>query len=252
MQVIPVIDLKGDKVVHGVAGRRDEYEPIKSDLVSSALPAPVADALVQKVGASQAYLADLDAIAGGQPAWNTYGQIAAAGLSLWVDAGLADVARATQFKRLIGAGAPFEAIIAGLETVGRAELLAQLIDEVGDGRLVFSLDLKEGRPIVADAESPWASATAEAIAREVVEMGVRRIIVLDLAQVGVADGVKTLELCRMLRQIDDELEIVSGGGVRGIDDLWKMHQAGCNGALVASALHDGRLTPGDIAEAAVW
>jgi len=59
MQVIPVIDLKGDKVVHGVAGRRDEYEPIKSDLVSSALPAPVADALVQKVGASQAYLREI-------------------------------------------------------------------------------------------------------------------------------------------------------------------------------------------------
>lgn len=252
MRVIPVIDLKGDKVVHGVGGHREAYEPIKSSLVSSPLPAPVADALVQKLGATEAYLADLDAIEGGTPAWNTYGQIAAAGLALWVDAGLADVARAAQFKRLIGAGAPFEAVVAGLETVGSPGLLAKLLEEVGDGRLVLSLDLRDGHPIVAEMNSSWISATAESIAREAIELGVRRVIVLDLAQVGVSEGVKTLDLCRKLRQIDDELEIISGGGVRGIDDLWQMHQAGCNGALVASALHDERLTPQDIAEAAVW
>lgn len=252
MRVIPVLDLMDGKVVHGVAGRRDTYQPITSQLVDSPLPAPVADALVQKLGASEAYLADLDAIEGGSPAWNTYGEIAAAGLELWVDAGLADVDRAVQFKRLIGAGAPFKAVIAGLETVASADLLSRLLEEIGSDRLVFSLDLREGQPIVADSSSDWNSATAEEIARQAIDVGVRRLIVLDLAQVGVSDGVKTLELCQALRREDDELEIISGGGVRGVDDLWKLRLAGCNAALVASALHDERLTPQDLLEVAAW
>ncbi len=252
MRVIPVVDLKDGKVVHGVGGLRDAYEPIKSQLVESPLPAPVADALVQKLGASEAYVADLDAIEGANPAWNTYGELAGAGLRLWIDAGLADVQRAAQFERLARAGAPFDAIIAGLETVGNAELLAQLLAQVGSERLVFSLDLRDGQPIVADPKSNWREATADTIAREAIDLGVRRLIILDLSQVGNSEGVSTLELCRALRKSDDELEIVSGGGVRGVDDLWQMHQAGCNGALVASALHDGRLTPQDMAEVAVW
>jgi len=252
VRVIPVVDLKDKKVVHGVGGRRDAYKPIESQLVDSPLPAPVADALVQKLGASEAYVADLDAIEGATPDWDAYGQLAGAGLRLWIDAGLTDVGRAAQIERLISAGAPFEAIIAGLETVGNVELLAQLLEAVGTERLVFSLDLRDGKPIVAESKSNWHASTAEIIAREVIELGICRLIVLDLAQVGVSEGVTTLELCRALRNMSDKIEIIAGGGVRGVDDLLQMHQAGCNGALVASALHDGRLTRHDLDEVAVW
>lgn len=252
MRVIPVIDLMDGNIVHGVAGRRETYQPIASQLVDSSLPAPVADAFVQKLGATECYVADLDAIEGGTPDWNTYGQIAAAGLELWVDAGLSDVQDADQFKRLIGAGAPIKAVIAGLESIGSAELLGRLLEEVGHDRLVFSLDLRQGQPIIPNASSDWKEVTAEGIARQAIELGVRRVIVLDLAQVGIAEGVKTLELCKTLRQLDVELEIISGGGVRGVDDLWQLRQAGCNAALVASALHDERLTPQDLLEVAAW
>lgn len=252
MRVIPVVDLKGEKVVRGVGGRREAYEPIESQLVGSPLPAPLADALVQKLGASEAYVADLDAIEGATPDWNAYGQLAGAGLRLWIDAGITDVRRATQIQRLISAGAPFEAIIAGLETVGNIELLAQLLEQVGSERLVFSLDLRNGQPIVADSKSPWQAAPAETIAQEAIDLGIRRLIILDLAQVGVSEGLGTLELCRALRETNAEIELISGGGVRGIDDLWLMHQAGCDAALVASALHDGRITLEDLNEISVW
>ncbi len=41
----------------------------------------------------------------------------------------------------------------------------------------------------------------------------------------------------------------TGGGVRGIDDLQQLARIGCAGALVATAIHEGRLTPADIAAA---
>jgi phosphoribosylformimino-5-aminoimidazole carboxamide ribotide isomerase len=73
------------------------------------------------------------------------------------------------------------------------------------------------------------------------ELGVRRMIVLDLARVGVGEGVGTEDLCRQMRAADQNLEIIAGGGVRGRDDLKRLADAGCDAALVASALHDGRI-----------
>jgi phosphoribosylformimino-5-aminoimidazole carboxamide ribotide isomerase len=67
------------------------------------------------------------------------------------------------------------------------------------------------------------------------------MIVLDLAQVGMDAGVGTLPLCRKLRCLDSQLEIVAGGGVRSMRDLDALERAGCDAVLVASALHDGRL-----------
>jgi phosphoribosylformimino-5-aminoimidazole carboxamide ribotide isomerase len=45
------------------------------------------------------------------------------------------------------------------------------------------------------------------------------------------------------------LEIISGGGVRGPRDLQALAAAGADAALVASALHDGRLSAAQCAAA---
>ena len=65
-------------------------------------------------------------------------------------------------------------------------------------------------------------------------------------------GTRTLDLCREIRRHHPDLTIVAGGGVRGLDDLKTLADAGCDAALVASALHDGRLTRQDIERAAAF
>jgi uncharacterized protein related to proFAR isomerase len=45
------------------------------------------------------------------------------------------------------------------------------------------------------------------------------------------------------------VDLIAGGGVRGLDDLKALADAGCDAALVASALHDGRLSREDIERA---
>ena len=41
-------------------------------------------------------------------------------------------------------------------------------------------------------------------------------------------------------------ELVAGGGIRNRDDLIRLADAGCDGALVATALIEGRLTTSDL------
>ena len=67
MQIIPVIDLKGGVVVHGIAGQRQSYAPVESQLGCDASPLSVAAALRDHTGCETMYVADLDALAGEAP-----------------------------------------------------------------------------------------------------------------------------------------------------------------------------------------
>lgn len=237
MRVLPVIDLKGGVVVHGLAGRRDEYRPVVSRLTSSCDPVDVARAFRDRLGLTEFYLADLDAIAGAEPAWGIYAAIRRLGCRLWVDAGLRT---ASQADALAGAG--LERIIAGLETVAGPEVLDCLSQTLGE-RLTFSLDLKDGTPL--GNRAAWGTTDPGAIVRRVVEAGVRSVIVLDLARVGVGGGTGTEEFCQRLAAQWPYLELVAGGGVRNAQDLARLRACGVHAVLAASALHAGQLRPED-------
>jgi phosphoribosylformimino-5-aminoimidazole carboxamide ribotide isomerase len=245
MRVIPVIDLMGGLVVRGVGGQRHLYRPIQSILAERPLPADIGRAFVRDLNLHEVYVADLDAIAGGEPAWQTYRELAECGLELWVDAGIGTAEQAQRLSNFSAAGRELAGVIVGLESIEGPLALEQVLEIAGPGRVVFSLDLKAGAPL---ARWPaWQAGDPRQVAAEVIDRGVPRMIVLDLAGVGMDAGVAALALCRQLRQKYPQLELISGGGVRGRQDLQALTEAGCNAALVASALHDGRLTAGDLA-----
>lgn len=274
MRLIPVLDLKQGVVVRGVGGRRDEYRAVESRVARSADPLEVANSLHATFGFREFYLADLDAIAGAPPHSNVIRELVRREMRLSVDAGLRDVAAG---RALLDAGV--DRVIAALESSPGPEQLRSLVKALGPERVTFSVDMKGGALLTAGegwlsevgeltgregAAKPQAwlgggvnggssgvgdFAQALAIAGQAVACGVRSLIVLDLAGVGEGLGVPTVELCRAVRALSAEVEIITGGGVRNGDDLALLAEASVDGVLVASALHDGSLSP---AECARW
>jgi phosphoribosylformimino-5-aminoimidazole carboxamide ribotide isomerase len=243
MRIIPVIDLLHGNVVRGVGGRRSEYQPIQSRFTADAQPTTVANAFVKQFGFDTAYVADLDAIIGDRYSTNHWKQIAAAGLKVWLDAG---VTNATYARGVIACCNELDIsceLIVGLESLESPSDLAN-IQEFCDRRAVFSLDMRCGGPL--SKIQTWKSLTPLEIVDQAICHGTNRLIILDLADVGESSGTRTLQLCRDLRKYHPDIELIAGGGVRGLRDLQALADAGCNAALVASALHDGRLTPADI------
>ena len=66
------------------------------------------------------------------------------------------------------------------------------------------------------------------------------MIVLDLARVGSGSGVD-FDLFASVRDAVPGVALMAGGGVRDAGDLTRLASAGCDGALVATALLSGRL-----------
>jgi phosphoribosylformimino-5-aminoimidazole carboxamide ribotide isomerase len=239
MRVIGVLDLMSGQVVRGVGGRRHDYRPVLSQLTASSRPLDVACAFREHFGLTELYLADLDALAGAAPAWETYAELRALGFCLWVDAGVRDAAGAQGLAR-----AGVERVVVGLETVAGPAALAEAVRDLAE-RVVFSLDLRGGVPL--GNVSCWGGGAAGEIARQALRLAVRRVLILDLARVGTGTGPGARELCRQLALEHPQVEVSAGGGVRGRADLERLREDGVQVVLVASAFHDGRLARQDLA-----
>jgi phosphoribosylformimino-5-aminoimidazole carboxamide ribotide isomerase len=240
-RLVPVLDVMGGIAVHAVAGDRANYKPLRSCLASASDPAPLVRAYRESLGCGVSYLADLDAIRGDRPpAMGLYREIRESGGGLWIDAG---IRRAADVAALVNEG--IDGVIVGLETCPMAAW-ADVVREAGARRAIFSLDLRGGIPIAAPSDLALAGLGGPEIARLAIAAGFRRLLVLDLARVGIGSGPGTLELVAELAALDPTVEIIAGGGVRGIGDVRALLGAGAVSVLVGSALHDGRIGRAEI------
>ncbi len=232
--MIPVLDLLGGLAVHARRGDRANYRPVTS-MLAPGTPDPLALAqALRRAGYPELYMADLDAICGTGCHLDVVSTVVrTTGQRVLLDAGLR---RATDARNLMAAGAA--AIIAGSETLGGWADLEALVREYGPERVIFSLDLRGGA-VMAD-NPQLGAANPEQILATATGCGVQTALLLELAAVG-SEGGPPLGMARRLLQAVPSVELLVGGGVRDAADLARLAGVGVAGALVATALHNGRL-----------
>jgi phosphoribosylformimino-5-aminoimidazole carboxamide ribotide isomerase len=238
VRVVGVIDLKDGTAVHAVRGERERYRPVRSVLAGDDGDAvALARAFRSQLGLDEVYVADLDAIGGGDgnPAVLTP---LAREASIMVDAGVTEPQRA---RALLDLGA--HRVIVGTETLSGRDALDRLLEELPAGAVILSVDLRDGRLLSPDAQLAGLPAL-DAMHRL---PAVREAIVLDLARVGSGAG-PDVDLIAAIHAAFPDAELLAGGGVRDVEDLRALDAAGAAGALVATALHSGVIGPRELAE----
>jgi phosphoribosylformimino-5-aminoimidazole carboxamide ribotide isomerase len=79
-----------------------------------------------------------------------------------------------------------------------------------------------------------------------VAAGAETLLLLDVGRVGTGLGVD-LRLLEELRRRFPSVRLLAGGGVGSRRDLDRIRETGCDGVLVATALHAGRIGAADAA-----
>ena len=253
MRLIGVIDLANGLAVHARGGDRAHYVPVGT-AAGQAIggdPRALALAYVEHLGLDELYAADLDAIAA-HTAGPSGRDVATdrrmhdriiAGLAnaapLWLDEAIASPDRA---RHALSLGAT--RAVVGLETLESFDTLQAICATVGHACVAFSLDLRGGLPIAPRLDDR-SDEPAHRLAARAADAGVGAVIVLDLARVGAGTG-PDLELMARVRAAAPATTLIAGGGIRGPEDLARLADEGCDGALVATALHDGRLAAADV------
>lgn len=227
--VVPVVDIRNGIAVQARAGDRANYAPLSSPLVTTPEPATALAGLMTLFPFRAVYVADLDAIERGEPNVTAIAAMAAAAPELWLDAGSAGEA-AVRTARGWGAGR----VVIGSEsqTAEDAGLAVRL--EADGLPVALSLDFHgesfAGPPQLWSDPALWPNT----------------LIVMTLARVGTGSG-PDLDRLRDVKGRAGDRRVFAAGGVRGPADLEALAEAGIAGALVATALHDGRIRGTDLA-----
>jgi phosphoribosylformimino-5-aminoimidazole carboxamide ribotide isomerase len=238
MRVIGVIDVRWGRAVHARGGRRAEYAPVEqaAGVRVEGDPLALARVYTETLGLRELYVADLDAIEAGADAVQSglVRALVACGAPIWLDAA---VSRVVDAQRVVELGV--SRVIVGLETLGSFRALDDVCAAVGGASVAFSIDLRDGVPMSRPNDMASA-ATVLDVAVRAAGSGAGTLIVLDVARVGTGAGID-LALVAAIRHAVPDVTLVAGGGVRGASDLRQLAEAGCDGALVATALIEGKL-----------
>lgn len=229
--VIPALDVLDGRCVRLAQGDRERVT------VEGGEPAAAA-ARFGKAGARLLHLVDLDGAFAGAPSPELVVRVVAAANGVPVQAG--------------GGYRTVEAVEAGLAAgavrivVGTAALSRSFLAAAGRSfaeRLVVAIDVRDGE-VAVDGWTRTARLGAAELARRCAEAGLARLLVTSTSRDGSLLGPDLALLEEVMAAAG--LPVLAAGGVASLDDLRRLRGLGCEGAIVGSALWQGRL---DLAEA---
>jgi len=237
MKVIPVMDILSGVVVHAIRGERKKYEPIKSVICDSSKPLEVAIAF-KEFGFNRIYVADLDSIIRKGNNYETIRKISKiTGLELMVDGGISDFKSAKEIFNY-----NISSLIIGTETLTSLDFVRSCIKKFGADKIIVSIDTKEGKMLGSSSEINLKNPAEIASIFE--NMGIEKIIILDLARVGSKQGINWPLLNEIANKTN--VKVIIGGGVRNLNDIVKLDKKGIYGVLIATVIHDGSIKKEDI------
>lgn len=217
MQIIPVIDLKDGLVVHAVRGNREKYQPIHlhSQLTKTSDIQAVLNSFLQLYSFKQFYIADLNAITGAGNHQQLIDSVLSThpDIDFWLDNGC-------QFSEINNIHSNLKQIIATESQ--------RLPPSTSTQKFILSLDYKNQQTMGHDT---WFEQS---------DFWPDVVIAMTLNRVGSGLG-PDIEKLTALQQSHPEKHWVAAGGIRHLMDLKLLEKNHIHAALLATALHSGRI-----------
>jgi phosphoribosylformimino-5-aminoimidazole carboxamide ribotide isomerase len=222
VRCIFVLDVFNGAVVHAVRGERSLYEPIErySRIVSSSDPL----AVLREIMPKEVYVADLNLLTG-------------SGDNL---AAILDISRIAKTMADIGISLAddMDYLPLGITPVLGTETASMNLmeDSALQRDIVVSIDMKRRKVLTRDPDLMLAPLE---VIRRLNGFPIDGVILLELDRVGTSIGLDTDFLEKAVSVSDHPL--ILGGGVKGMEDLRTLEDLGFRGALVATAVHNGKI-----------
>ncbi|MHA1728370.1 MAG: HisA/HisF-related TIM barrel protein [Promethearchaeota archaeon] len=240
-EIIPVIDVMGGIAVHAIKGIRNRYESLKTSLTKSSSPIDLIKSYEKKFSFTEVYVADLDSIISEKPNTTLLKDlIDITSLKIMLDAGIRNLYDIIYFKNI-----GIQKIILATETIDSLDVIDDAIKELGVDRIVISIDMKNKKILARNLEINKLSISS--FIEKILQKGIQKIILLDLVKIGSKCGCYE-DSYGEIRKKFPNIEIIIGGGVKGIEDIKLLRDKEMNGVLIATALHEGVINPGNINE----
>jgi phosphoribosylformimino-5-aminoimidazole carboxamide ribotide isomerase len=230
MYIIPAIDIIDGKCVRLTQG---DYNQKK---IYNEHPLEVAKQF-EDAGLMRLHLVDLDGAKAGQIVNYKVLETLASKTQLHIDFG-GGLKSDSDLRIAFECGA--KQVTGGTIAVKNRDIFLQWIETYGAEKIILGADVKNEKIAV----SGWLETSdlwLKDFLQDYVNQGIIYCICTDISKDGLLKG-SSNELYE--RTLDDfkDLKLIASGGVSGMDDLEKLNEIGCFGAIVGKAIYEGKIT----------
>jgi len=227
--VYPAIDLRRGRVV-----RLRQGDPAQETAYDSE-PANVARRWLQ-AGAAWLHVVNLDGALDQEDQANRHSvrEILRLGLHVQFGGGLRDLAAIQEAL----AWGVHRAVI-GTAVLESPELLPQALAEFGSDRIAVAIDARAGK-VHLHGWQQGADVEAAELACRCAGQGLRWLMYTNIARDGMGTGVDVQGTLRLAYETG--LQVVASGGVRSLEDIQAVYDAGLAGVIVGRALYEAQLS----------
>lgn len=119
-------------------------------------------------------------------------------------------------------------------------LFLSWLEKYGADRIILGADFKDGKIAV----SGWQESSDLELfdfLSDYVGKGVRYSISTDVSKDGLLQG-SSIDTYQQIREHLPDLKLIASGGVTSVDELEKLSELGCFGAIIGKAIYEGKLS----------
>ena len=236
IEVIPAIDIINGKCVRLSQG---DYSQQK---IYNEHPLEVARQF-EDAGLKRVHLVDLDGAKQGMVKnWNVLETLAAK-TALVIDFG-GGIGTSKDLQIVFDSGAAFATV--GSIAVKNEKLFLEWLLNYGADKFLLGADVRNEKISI----SGWQENTEIWIydfIEKYIQAGIKQIFCTDISLDGVMQG-PSLELYKNIVQKFPDLHFIASGGIRSLDDIFGLEEAGCRGAIVGKAIYEGLIKLKDLAK----
>ncbi len=227
-RIIFVLDILNGTTVHAVRGERLKYKPVTVSIIcDSSAPLDI----IQALSPREVYIADLDRLQHQGDNFELIKEISGKTRTM-ADIGVENMNDVEKCAKIA------DTVILGTETAS-----FDLIEKAAvrfPGRINVSIDMKNRKVLTKDRNMEVEPVE---LVKRLNDHEIRDIIVLELTRVGTGAGIDEGFLTDIAKASSHD--VLVGGGIKDMDDIDALERIGISGALVATAMHSGKI-PADL------
>ncbi|MDD5750627.1 MAG: 1-(5-phosphoribosyl)-5-[(5-phosphoribosylamino)methylideneamino]imidazole-4-carboxamide isomerase [Candidatus Pacebacteria bacterium] len=234
MEILPAIDVINGRCVRLFKGDynfKKEYDRSPLEVARE----------IEAAGLGNLHLIDLEGAKVGRVVnWSVIEAIAKnTGLALEVGGGIRS---REEVVRLFNLGV--KRIMVGSLAINSPDFLKELLSEFGSDRIMVDVGFKHGA-VYYKGWQEKSDADYDLFLRSLIDLGVKFVLLTDIEKDGAMEGPNLVLYEKTVREFPG-LRVVASGGVRSTDDLSRLSKAGVWGAVVGKAMHEGKVSIGDL------
>lgn len=227
-KIIPAIDILNGQCVRLKQGN---YQDVKS---YSDSPLDMAIAFEQ-AGVQYLHIVDLDAAKSGHPTNTDIIESICQNTQLTIDYG-GGIRTIKDIEKMIDAGV--DQITLGSIAIHSPMIVKEAIEAFGAEKFILGADCKDG----LIATHGWLQSNETPVLNLILDyakLGLDTCIVTDISKDGMLQG-PAIELYQSIIA-ESNINLIASGGVSSYEDLNKLKDIGCQGAIVGKALYEGKI-----------